>query len=272
MTHQVIYAFLITLAAGLATGIGSVIAFMTKRTNRRFLAFSLGLSAGVMIYVSFMEMLYSARIELEAMRGEQQGALIAAAAFFGGMLIAYLIDRAVPEAENPHELHNVEEMRGEDNQHHNHAANKKLRHAGIFSAIVLAIHNFPEGIATFAAAYSDISTGVAIAIAVAIHNIPEGIAVSVPVFHATGSRRKALWYSMLSGLAEPLGAMVAWLILTPFITPLLLHCIMAAVAGIMIYISFDELLPAAHYYGESHTSILGLFVGMAIMAVSLVML
>ena len=129
MTQQVIYAFLITLAAGLATGIGSVIAFMTKRTNRRFLAFSLGLSAGVMIYVSFMEMLYSARVELAAMRGEQQGALITAAAFFGGMLIAYLIDRAVPEAENPHELHSFEEL--EEDSRHNH----RLHRMGLLTAL-----------------------------------------------------------------------------------------------------------------------------------------
>ena len=145
MTQQVIYAFLITLAAGLATGIGSVIAFITKRTNRRFLAFSLGLSAGVMIYVSFMEMLYSARIELAAMRGEQQGALITAAAFFGGMLIAYLIDRAVPEAENPHELHSVEEL--EDDSRHNH----RLHRMGLLTALAITIHNFPEGFATFIA-------------------------------------------------------------------------------------------------------------------------
>lgn len=271
MNDNTLFALLLTLFAGLSTGIGSVIGFFAKRTNRKFLCFSLGLSAGVMIYVSFMELLHGSRIGLGELIAGRQAEVLAIGLFFGGMALAAVIDKLIPEAENPHELHNVEEMQGVDNQQHHHST-RKLRHVGLVTAIGIAVHNFPEGIATFAAAYTDISTGVAIAIAVAIHNIPEGIAVSVPVYHATGSRRKALWYSMLSGLAEPLGALLAWLILTPFITPVVLHCIMAAVAGIMIYISFDELLPAAHYYGESHTSILGLFVGMAIMAVSLVML
>lgn len=266
MTQQVIYAFLITLAAGLATGIGSVIAFMTKRTNRRFLAFSLGLSAGVMIYVSFMEMLYSARVELAAMRGEQQGALITAAAFFGGMLIAYLIDRAVPEAENPHELHSFEEL--EEDSRHNH----RLHRMGLLTALAITIHNFPEGIATFISGISSIETGAAIAVAVAIHNIPEGIAVSVPIYAATGSRGRAFWYSFMSGLSEPLGAIAAYLLLMPLMGPMLLNCTFAAVAGIMVFISLDELLPAAHQYGENHTSIVGMICGMALMAASLILL
>lgn len=274
MNDNTLLALLVTLFAGLATGIGSLIGFFAKKTNKKFLCFSLGLSAGVMIYISFMEMLHGARLSLGEFYGtDGKGDTITALLFFGGMLLAGLIDRLIPEQDNPHELHNVEEMRGEDNQHHNHsAANKKLRHAGVFSAIALAIHNFPEGIATFVTSYTDIGAGIAIAVAVAIHNIPEGIAVSVPIYHATGSRKKAFWYSFFSGFAEPLGAIVTWLILMPFITPALVSCIMAAVAGIMIYIAFDELLPATHYYGENHIALYGLFLGMAIMAASLLIL
>lgn len=272
MNDNTIFALLITLFAGLATGIGSLIGFFAKRTNKKFLCFSLGLSAGVMIYISFMEMLHGARLSLADIYGSDgKGDAVAAILFFGGMLLAAAIDRLIPEAENPHELHNVEEMNGEDNQHHSHAS-KKLQHTGIFSAIALAIHNFPEGIATFMTSYTDIGAGIAIAVAVAIHNIPEGIAVSVPIFHSTGSRRKAFWYSFLSGFAEPVGALVAWLVLMPFISPALISCVMAAVAGIMIYIAFDELLPATHYYGENHTALYGLFLGMAIMAASLLIL
>ncbi len=272
MNDNTLFALLITLFAGLATGIGSLIGFFAKKTNQKFLCFSLGLSAGVMIYIAFMEMLHGARLslcELYGTQGKADG--ITALLFFGGMILAGVIDRLIPESENPHELHNVEEMQGEDNQHHAHAS-KKLQHAGIFSAIVLAIHNFPEGIATFVTSYTDIGAGIAIAVAVAIHNIPEGIAVSVPIYHATGSRKKAFWYSFFSGFAEPVGAIVAWLVLMPFITPALVSLIMAAVAGIMIYIAFDELLPATHYYGENHIALYGLFLGMAVMAVSLILL
>ncbi len=273
MNDNTLFALLVTLFAGLATGIGSLIGFFAKKTNKKFLCFSLGLSAGVMIYISFVEMLYDARLSLGEFYGSDgKGDIITALLFFGGMLLAALIDRLIPEADNPHELHNVEEMRGEDNQHHHHAGNAKLRHAGIFSAIALAIHNFPEGIATFVTSYTDLGAGIAIAVAVAIHNIPEGIAVSVPIYHATGSRKKAFWYSFFSGFAEPIGAMVAWLVLLPFITPALVSLIMAAVAGIMVYIAFDELLPATHYYGENHIALYGLFLGMAVMAISLIII
>lgn len=272
MNDNTILALLVTLFAGLATGIGSLIGFFARKTNTKFLCFSLGLSAGVMVYISFMEMLYGARVDLAEIYGsERRGDIITVLLFFGGVLLAALIDRLIPESENPHELHNVEEMNGQENQHHSHAS-RKLRRAGIFSAIALAIHNFPEGIATFMTTYTDLGAGIAIAVAVAIHNIPEGIAVSVPIYHATGSRKKAFWYSFFSGFAEPLGAIVAWLILMPFITPALVSCIMAVVAGIMIYIAFDELLPATHYYGQNHIALYGLFIGMAIMASSLILL
>lgn len=269
MTENVIFALVLTLFAGLATGVGSAIAFFAKHTNKKFLSFSLGLSAGVMIYVSFMELLYQARLEIQILEGGKTGDIITAAAFFGGILIAAMIDKLVPSMENPHEMRSVEDLRSHSKEVDQE---RKLARMGFVTAVALAIHNFPEGIATFMSAVQEPKVGIAIAAAISIHNIPEGIAVSVPIYFATKSKKKAFWYSFMSGLAEPLGALTAYLILMPFLTPMLLYCTFAAVAGIMIYISLDELLPAAHEYGEYHIAIYGLVVGMVIMAVSLIML
>lgn len=268
-TGHVLFALALTLMAGLATGIGSCIAFFAKHTNKKFLSFSLGLSAGVMIYVSFMELLYQARLELQALKGGTMGDTITAGAFFLGIAIAALIDKLVPSVENPHELRSVEDLRSRSQEV---SKERKLARAGVMTAVAIAIHNFPEGIATFMSAVQEPKIGIAIAAAVAIHNIPEGIAVSVPIYFATKNKKKAFWYSLLSGLAEPLGAIVAYLILMPFMSPTLLYCTFSAVAGIMIYISLDELLPSAREYGEHHMSIYGLIAGMAIMAVSLILL
>ena len=143
---------------------------------------------------------------------------------------------------------------------------------GVMTALAIGIHNFPEGIATFTAAAENLTLGVAIAVAIAIHNIPEGIAVSIPIYYATGDRGKAFRLSLLSGLAEPVGALLAYLVLMPLMSPTLMGCILAAVAGIMVYISIDELLPAAREYGEAHIAIYGVVAGMALMALSLIML
>lgn len=263
--HPLLVPLLLTLGAGLATGIGSTIALFARRTNKRLLSFSLGLSGGVMIYVSFVELFQQAREAVAADYGARAGAGITTLAFFGGVLLIGVIDRLVPSVENPHEAHKLEEMTARPK-------NPKLMRMGLMTALAIAIHNFPEGIATFATAAEDPALGVAIAVAIAIHNIPEGIAVSVPVFYATGSRRKAFRLSLLSGLAEPVGAVLAYLLLMPFLSPLLIGCLLAGVAGIMVFISIDELLPAAREYGEAHTSIYGVVAGMAVMAGSLLLL
>ena len=248
MNSSIAFPLLLTLLAGLATGIGSAIAFFAHRTNVRFLSFSLGLSAGVMIYVSFVELF-------------AESATVAC--FFGGILLIGVIDRLVPSFENPHEMHSVEEMNRRPHD-------RKLMRMGLMTALVIGIHNFPEGIATFMSAIDNPTLGIAIAAAIAIHNIPEGIAVSVPIYYATGSRRKAFLLSLSSGLAEPVGALLAYAVLLPFLSPTLLGCLFGFVAGIMVFISLDELLPAAEEYGEHHISIYGVVTGMALMAVSLI--
>ena len=265
MNSDLIFAFLLTALAGLSTGVGSAIAFLARHTNKRLLCLSLGFSAGVMIYVSMIELLGSARDSLNAELGPATGGWIVILSFFGGMLVVAMIDRLVPSYENPHELHMLEEMSDEARER-----DPRLLRMGVLSALAIAIHNFPEGMATFAAALKDPALGVSIAVAIAIHNIPEGIAVSVPIFYATGNRKKAFTWSLLSGLAEPAGAIIGYLILMPFLNDKVFGVLFASVAGIMVFISFDELLPAAEEYGEHHIALYGLLAGMAIMAVSLV--
>lgn len=271
--NNVWFALGMTLFAGLSTGIGSAIAFFARRTNTRFLSLSLGFSAGVMIYVSFVEIFSKARESIaagfEAEASATSAYWITVAAFFGGMLLIALIDKFVPEVENPHEMQSLEAMSSSTNE----AGQRKLMKMGLFTALAIAIHNFPEGIATFSAAMADPALGLPIAVAIAIHNIPEGIAVSVPIFYATGSKKKAFWYSFTSGLAEPVGALVAFAVLMPFLSsiPWLMGTVFASVAGIMVFISLDELLPAAEKFGEHHYAIYGLISGMALMALSLLL-
>ena len=253
-------AFLLTLMAGLSTGIGSCIAFMNRSGSRAFLSFSLGFSAGVMIYVSMTEMMQEARAVLSSAVGAKTGSAIATASFFFGMLITAALDRVIPAYENPHRVR----MPGSAP-----LSNAGLMRTGVLTAVAIALHNLPEGLATFVSAMRQAETAIPIAAAIALHNIPEGMAVSVPIYEATGSRSKAFRYSFMSGLAEPLGALLGWLVLKPIMNDIFFGMIFAAVAGIMVFISLDELLPAAREYGKHHTSIYGLTAGMAVMAISI---
>lgn len=265
--ETILFAFGLTLFAGLATGVGSAVAYFAHHTNVRFLSVALGFSAGVMIYISLVEIFHKALIDLQAHLGARGGYWVTTVSFFGGMAVIALIDRLVPSYENPHEPHTAEQMQDAAAA----ARQRKLHHMGLLTALAIAVHNFPEGIATFAAALKDPHLGIAIAVAIAIHNIPEGIAVSIPIYYATRSRKKAFAYSFLSGLSEPLGALVGLGLLFIFFNEVVFGILFASVAGIMVFISLDELLPAAREYGEHHLSIYGLVAGMAIMAASLAM-
>lgn len=265
MEENVIRAFALTAFAGLATGIGSALAFLTRRTNKAFLSIALGFSAGVMLYVSFVEIIVKARASLTEVMGENAGTWATVISFFAGMLVIMAIDMLIPSVENPHSIHTVEEE-NDPEQKKNH-----LLRMGLFTALAIGIHNFPEGLATFASALHDPALGVSIAIAIAIHNIPEGISVSIPIYFATGSRKKAFWLSFLSGVSEPLGALVGYTLLRSFFTPSTFGMLFASVAGIMVYVSLDELLPAAQEYGKGHLVITGVIAGMAVMALSLLL-
>lgn len=295
---NVLFALGLTLLAGMATGIGSLLAFAAKRSNYRFLSVSTGFSAGVMLYVSFVEIFYKGSAALVLAYGDKLGHWVNAGAFFCGMLFIGLIDNFIPSSENPHETHSeAEEAPLHDPRAHvptaaecraataegvpgahEHIRRGKLMRMGLFTALAIGIHNLPEGLATFLAALNDPKLGVAIAVALALHNIPEGISVSVPIFYATGDRRKAFIYSFLSGLAEPAGALLAWLGISFFlgsggaVPPQVTGALFAGVAGIMVYISLDELLPTSRAYGKGHDSLLGLMGGMMVMALSLLLM
>ena len=266
MNGNVMTAFFMTALAGLSTGVGSAIAFFAKKTNAKFLSVSLGFSAGVMIYVSMIEIFSKAKEALQQAMGEKKGAAVTVAAFFAGMLLIGIIDRLIPKKDNPHEFHKSAHVETDAKK-----GTQTLMRTGIVTALAIAIHNFPEGLATFVSAMQSPSLAIPIVAAIAIHNIPEGIAVSVPIFYATGSKKKALLYSFASGLAEPVGAVIGYFILLPFMNDVIYGLLFAGVAGIMVFISLDELLPAAREYGEHHLSIYGLVAGMAVMAVSLLL-
>lgn len=270
--QDVLFAFSITMLAGLSTGIGSFIAVFARRTNIKFLSFSLGFSAGVMIYVSFVEIFPKALETLTSTLGEKHGNYMTVLSFFLGMLFIALIDKLIPSFENPHELPAVSELKELKSGPALTGAGHRLHRVGIFTALAIAVHNFPEGLATFLVAVRDPALGITIAIAIAIHNIPEGIAVSVPIYYATGNRKRAFYFSFISGMAEPLGAIIGFLILLPFMSDIIFGIMFSAVAGIMVFISLDELLPSAQEYGEHHLSIYGLVLGMIVMAASLVIM
>lgn len=260
-------ALALTLFAGLSTGIGGLLSMFQKRNSSRFLCSSLGFSAGVMVYLSFMEILPEALHYLEQFLSPARAGLINVVVFFLGILVIGLIDRFVPSRDNPHEIPDVVNLVNMQQVSDSH-----LMRTGLLSALAIAIHNIPEGLATFTSYMADPQIGISIAIAVAIHNIPEGIAVAVPIYFATGNRAKSLTIALLSGLSEMFGAMLGLLLFSFSNTDLMLGLVLASTAGVMIYISFDELLPTAERYGEHHLAIYGVLGGMAVMAVSLLML
>lgn len=252
---QVLFAFSLTLLAGVSTGIGSLVAMFLRKESTKFSALSLGFSAGVMIYISMLEILPKSTEMLESTLSSKNSFLVSAVSFFGGMLLIWLIDMFIP---TPQPTVNS-----------GSAPPAKLMRTGIMTAVAISIHNFPEGLVTFVSALREPTLAIPVFFAVAIHNIPEGIVVSVPVYSATGSRKKAFWMSFLSGLTEPLGALIGWLILMPFMSDLLYGILFGIIAGIMVFISLDELFPTSMEYGNVRLSVYGVIAGMAVMALSL---
>ncbi len=272
-------ALTLTFLAGLTTGIGGLIGLSSRRFSAEFITIALGFSAGAMVYVSLVEILPKARLALQPLLGAQLGYGCTVLAFFAGILLMALVDGLLPT--HP-AIESIQDLAASPAQAADKLADRrpdqpspqrsKLLRMGVFSAVALFIHNFPEGLATFLGALENPKVGVSIAVAIAIHNIPEGLAVSAPVFFATRSRSKAFWASLLSGMAEPLGGLMGFFLFRSFPNPLIFGLVFAAVAGVMVYVSLDELLPAATGYGNHRLAITSLIAGMFVMAASLVLL
>ena len=277
--NGVLGALLLTLIAGAATGIGGALVLFKKKLSSNFLAGALGVSAGVMIFISLTEFFPEAQAEIASIGSLKYGESLVLLAFFAGMGIITLIDFLIPEYENPHEASGLSlDARTAAVGMLEQTGNEKALHRlGIMSALAIAVHNFPEGIASFIGALNDPQMGAGITFAIAIHNIPEGIAVAIPIYYATKSKGKALLYATLSGLSEVFGALLCLAVTAIFGVEItgggpVFPLILAAVAGIMIYISLDELLPTAEKYGKHHIAIAGVVGGMAIMGVSLLIM
>lgn len=269
-SQNLLFAFMLTIFAGLATSIGALLAFFSKSKNYTTLSIGMGFSAGVMIYVSFVEILEKSKVAFAELYGQSITAeALALLCFFAGIGLSAFIDYLIPEDVNPHETKSNSQLL-ELKPQSNTLGTASLKRTGVFTALAIGIHNFPEGFATFVSALDDPKLGLAIAFAIAIHNIPEGMAVSLPIYHATGDKKSAFWYATLSGFAEPIGALVGFFLLLPFMGEATLGITFGLVAGIMVYISFDELLPAARVYGNAHTTIGGITLGMLVMALSLI--
>lgn len=271
--ENILIALGLTLVAGMSTGIGALLAFFTKSTNKKMLAGALGLSAGVMLYVSFVDLLPLSFKDIAAVYPGKSGEIYVTLAFFIGIFLIAAIDFLIPEGENPHEMQHMESINEMNREYVQVKDNKDahLKRTGMMLALAIGIHNFPEGIATFVSSLNGLELAIPIVVAIAIHNIPEGVAVSMPIYHATGNSHKALLMALLSGFAEPLGALFGLLVILPFWTPTISSLLLSGVAGIMVYISIDELLPSAEGYGYHHITIAGVIIGMAVMALSLLL-
>ena len=274
--NDVTFAFMLTIIAGLATGIGGIIVMLSKRDNKNFLAICLSFSAGVMLYIAFGEILLEALEVLSDEFGDERGLLIGTVAFFVGIILMALMDKFVPHDDHDENALGLMESYPEQVREEilKDKESKKLKRTGVMSTIAIAIHNFPEGMITFIAALYDPALGIAIAIAIIIHNIPEGIAMAAPIYHATGSKAKALLVSIGAGLTEPIGALIAWLFIRNIFEDIegIFGISFAVVGGIMVFVAIHTLLPAAQKYGKHHVVMKWLFLGMAVMALSLVAL
>jgi ZIP family zinc transporter len=250
-TEAAIRALIISLIAGMSTLLGAVVVFFTQKKSKKLISICLGFAAGVMISITFTDLLPYAESFLSAYAGQKMGIVLWVVFLIVGVLIAAGLDKLVPHEEG--------------SQEENERQHKNLFRVGSVSMIAIALHNFPEGIAAFMAGYQDLSVGISVGLAIMMHNIPEGIAVALPIYFATGSRRKAFKYTFLSGIAEPIGAVVAFLLLRPFLSDLLMGIVFAIISGIMLYLALEELLPSSRQYGYTRPALTATFVGICLM-------
>ena len=244
-------ALLMATVAGMSTLLGALIVLFTKGKNEKLVSMSLGFAAGVMISVTFSDLLPNATAALQTYSGEKAGALLGIVFLVLGILLAAALDKLVP--------HQAFDKTSGGKPHND------LYRVGFVSMLAIGLHNFPEGIATFMAGFEDAGLGLSIAVAIAMHNIPEGITVALPIYFSTNSRKKAIKYTFISGFAEPLGALLAFRVLRPFIKDMLMGAIFGIVSGIMLYIAIEELIPSSRQYGHDRHALIATFSGLCMM-------
>lgn len=261
-TPALLMAFGVTAAAGLATVLGSLLVFTSKTPGPRTLAFGLAFAGGAMVYVSLSEILNKSVSSFTLAYGGQLGFTLATFSFLAGVILVATLDHLVP---NPHEG-----VRKRDPLYRK-GNDAEIRRVGIMTAVAITAHNLPEGLATFFAMLQSANVGVPLALAIAIHNIPEGISIAVPIYFATKSKKLALLACLISGLAEPLGAAIGYFLLAPYLSEAVFGAVFGVIAGIMVFLALDELLPAAKRYAKGHETVNGLIAGMSVIAISLVL-
>jgi len=256
-SHDVLLAFGVCIAAAAATMIGAFSIFTAHKDNTRLLSFGLAFAGGAMVYISLVEIFWKSHGDFSSLFDDKTAYTYATLAFFAGIVLVSTIDRIIP---NPHNALTVE-----DND------KTALKRVGIMAALAITAHNFPEGMATFFATLEEPAVGSSLAFAIAVHNIPEGVSIAIPVYYATQSKKAAILACALSALAEPAGALLGYLILAPFLSPLIFAIIFGVIAGVMVFLAMDELLPTAKRYSTGHDTVYGMIIGMACIALSLVL-
>lgn len=236
-------SFLLTFFAGFSTMIGTIPIFL-KRQSEKILIASLGFASGVMITISMTDLLPSAFSSLLESYVFFPTFLIVAICFSIGVIFSFSVDHFLPQEKMQY---------------------GKLYQVGLISCLAIIMHNIPEGIITYLTSEANLHLGITLALAIALHNIPEGISISVPIYYSTGSRKKALFYTFVSGISEPFGAFLACVFLAPFVSPFVMGLLYAFIAGIMVHISIYELLPEACSYHKYKTTILSFLFGCGFM-------
>lgn len=240
-------ALIITTIAGLSTVLGGCIVFFKIKNREKFISFCLSFSLSVMITISVIDLVPSSFIELNNSFSLLKSIFITILLFVVGAILVNILDRNIKVSKSK---------------------NSNLYKLGILNMIALMLHNFPEGIATFMTSYSDLSIGISLSLAIMMHNIPEGISIAVPLYYSTGKKGRGILYTFISALAEPLGAIVAFLFLKQYINMLTISYVLIIVAGIMITISINELFPEAIKYNESKQIKLGMLLGVVVILIN----
>ena len=238
---EIIGALLVSTIAGLSTMLGALVIFFKWKDQNinKFITASLAFSLAIMIGISITDLIPESTFILLKNYGVGKGIVISFITFIIGILLVKYLHKLMNKTEQKNDLYKL----------------------GILNMLALILHNFPEGIATFMSSYKDIELGLKLALAIAFHNIPEGISIAVPIYYATKSKKNAIFKTFLSGIAEPIGAIIAYIFLSKYITDNFISMILLLVGGIMITLAIEVIFPKAKKYNLDKYLYLGLIIG-----------